>query len=353
MSSRQRGYTLVEVLAASASASVLVAGLASAMYIATQGLGADEGSTARRARSDLAATELLAEARRALWFTERTARTVEFKVADRTGDSQPETLRYEWSGTPGDPLVRSFNGASPLTVTRGVEWFELVTDERMIEAEDVTIPKNVSWPVVQSFGLGVQTGAETTVGVTRPAGTGSGDLLLAAIAIDRNHMDDVVPPTGFSPLEVNEEGGQVTLGVWWKVAGSAEPTDYSWSWSGGDRAVAWVVRITNQYPGNPVTSFATASGLSASPECPATGTTVDQSLVVRIGAFDGGDITPGAPGLTGHTPLLMEAAGTRLSGGCGWKVQRRASDCGSTAFALTSGEEHRTMTVVIAPAEDP
>jgi hypothetical protein len=179
-----------------------------------------------------------------------------------------------------------------------------------------------------------------------------GDLLLASVAVNGNRKDTLVAPSGFTVLERSEESGTVTQGVWWKLATVTEPASYTFSWTGSDRAVAWVMRITNQYPGNPITTFATAGGQSATPNCPAAGTTLDQSLVVRFGAFDGADITAGSPGLAGHTAVLMLASSTNVSGGCGWEVQRRAGDCGPVNFALTASEQFRTMTVVVAPKQN-
>lgn len=42
-----------------------------------------------------------------------------------TGDGLPDAVRYEWSGTPGDPLPRTLNGGDPAIVAAGVQEFVL------------------------------------------------------------------------------------------------------------------------------------------------------------------------------------------------------------------------------------
>ncbi|MGL4514594.1 MAG: PulJ/GspJ family protein [Lacipirellulaceae bacterium] len=345
----RRGYTLVELLMASAASTALVGGLASAIYVSSKALDPGNGASARRTAADRAAAAILSDAQHALCYTERTATALTLKVPDRTDDDQPETIRYAWGGAAGDPLTRSVNGGAAIAVAPDVRALALTTDERISNADDVTIPKNVPWPIVRDTRVTVRDPAGTTVSVNRPTGTTAGDLLLAAIAVNGNRTGSLVAAAGFSLIDLNAEDNTVTLGLYWKVATNAEPATHTFSWSGSDRAVAWVMRITNQDGGNPITTFATANGASAAAECAATGTSIDQSLVVRIGAFNGASVTPGVTGLSGHTEVLMNAAASQASGGCGWKVQRRAGDCGQAAFALTGTQPFRTVTVVVAP----
>jgi hypothetical protein len=334
---------------ASVASTALIGGLASALFVSSRALDPSRGAASRRTAADRAAAALLSDTQHALQYTERTATALTLTVPDRTGDDQPETLRYAWSGVSGSPLTRSVNGGLAVAVANDVRSLAFVTDELVVAADDVTIPKNVSWPIVQDIQSVVRSTGTTTASVTRPTGTAAGDLLLAAIAVNGNRKASLVAPTGFSLIDLNDESTTVTLGVYWKVATASEPASYAFSWSGNDRAVAWVVRVSNQFVGNPITTFTTGNGSSAAPSAPAAGTTLDQSLVMRFGAFDRDAVTAGNPGLAGHTPLLMTAANTQVSAGCGWEIQRRAGDCGAAAFALTNAEPFRTMTVVVAP----
>jgi hypothetical protein len=46
-------------------------------------------------------------------------------VADRNNDAVDETIRYEWSGTPGASLTRKYNVAAAVTVLSDVNEFGL------------------------------------------------------------------------------------------------------------------------------------------------------------------------------------------------------------------------------------
>ena len=50
---------------------------------------------------------------------------MEFTVADRNGDLSDETIRWEWSGTPADPLTRKVNGGAAVNMLDDVYDFTL------------------------------------------------------------------------------------------------------------------------------------------------------------------------------------------------------------------------------------
>lgn len=105
-----RGFTLVEIAISLAVMSIVLAGLGSVFVLAARGAeaSADDSGAASAAGLTLLAAELGDAAR----ISSTAARDVTFEVADRTGDAAREVIRYTWSGTPGDPLVRTFNGVS-------------------------------------------------------------------------------------------------------------------------------------------------------------------------------------------------------------------------------------------------
>lgn len=83
---------------------------------------------------------MASEHRMALTITERTLTSITFTVADRDGDGAPETIRYAWSGTPGDPLTRKLNAAAPAIVARDVRKFKLAYVTRT-EAPAAPVPE--------------------------------------------------------------------------------------------------------------------------------------------------------------------------------------------------------------------
>lgn len=120
----RRGHTLLELVVALIATALLLAGLGSVMLIARQIAYTPSAATHRLEASKIV-NQLGEELSLATFITQRSANLLEFVVADRDGDGADERIRYEWSGTPGDPLQRSYNGADPVTVLGSVQDFNL------------------------------------------------------------------------------------------------------------------------------------------------------------------------------------------------------------------------------------
>jgi hypothetical protein len=102
---------------------VLLAGLGAVMMIGSQIAYTPSTSTHSLAASRVV-SDLADELRFATFIAEHTSTALEFAVADRDGDHVAERIRYEWSGTPGDPLLRTYNGGTPATIAQGVQSFQ-------------------------------------------------------------------------------------------------------------------------------------------------------------------------------------------------------------------------------------
>jgi type II secretory pathway pseudopilin PulG len=121
--SRRGGHTLLELITALVCSSVLLAGLGSVMLIARQ-VAYTPSAAVRRTATARVASQLADELQYATLLIGNTPNIIEFVVADRDGDGTSEKIRYEWSGTSGDPLVRTINGGTPKNVLEGIEEFQ-------------------------------------------------------------------------------------------------------------------------------------------------------------------------------------------------------------------------------------
>ena len=126
---RQCGHTLLELMVAMAASVVLLAGIASTVFVVSRG-AEFAGPTADTIKASKVVHNLTDEIRYAIFITNRSERMIQFAVADRDGDDQPDVICYEWSGTPGDPLVRTFNHGTPRTVAVNVHAFALTYNTR-------------------------------------------------------------------------------------------------------------------------------------------------------------------------------------------------------------------------------
>jgi hypothetical protein len=130
----RRGYTLIELVMCMASATVLVGGLASTVFLSTSVLAPDSTPGADANRSAMALAQLAGDVRHAIRFTERTATAISFIVPDRNGDGLNDTIRYSWSGVAGDPLMYQINAETAVAVVNDVKQFELTAVTRDILA---------------------------------------------------------------------------------------------------------------------------------------------------------------------------------------------------------------------------
>jgi prepilin-type N-terminal cleavage/methylation domain-containing protein len=120
--SRSRAaYTLVEMVISMAILAILMVALASAVTIAGRAADAAKGPASRATTASETIGQIAGELRTALTFTERNAHAITFTVPDRNNDGAPETIRYAWSGIPGDPLTRTYNGSAPSTFADNVQ----------------------------------------------------------------------------------------------------------------------------------------------------------------------------------------------------------------------------------------
>ena len=115
----------MELLVATASATVLMAGLASAIYVANRALHDEALPVSANRQASAALRQILIDLEHALAFSERSSTAVTFTAPDRNGDAVPETIRYAWSGSPGDPLTYEYNGSPPAKIAEDVQAFDL------------------------------------------------------------------------------------------------------------------------------------------------------------------------------------------------------------------------------------
>ncbi|QDT69052.1 hypothetical protein MalM25_19780 [Planctomycetes bacterium MalM25] len=348
--SSSRGYTLIELMVAIASASVLMIGLSGALFVSARALETDEGATLKRSRADQALSRVLSELSEATRIESASATELRFRVPDRDADGVEESLAFTWSGVAGDPLRFESQGRNAVLL-RDVTSLDFTSLTRFVAAQDVTIPPPPPWPLIEAYSSVKVESKETELTLPAPLGVQAGELLIASLAIHHDRSDSIASPPGWAVIDLGHEDDKVMLGVWWKLATNAEPDDYTWSWSGSTQAIGVALRISNQYAGNPLTAFSAFNGKSSAPVCSAAGVTLDNSLVLRIGGFHKDKVgTPGETGLADHTDVFMDTANGDVSLGVGHQVQEESGGTSQASFALTGDEVFRTLTIVVAPA---
>lgn len=115
---RHRGFTLIELTVSLALLSIILTALGSVVMLATRAAPSARSRIDTQAR--IAMDMIAVEIRDAVKVTTASARAFQFEVADRDSDSANETIRYTWTGTSGDPIMRSYKGAAAVAVSDGM-----------------------------------------------------------------------------------------------------------------------------------------------------------------------------------------------------------------------------------------
>ena len=132
----RRGFTLVELVASMVVMIILMLGMGSAMTLATRAIPDGKSSMEIATDSRNVLDRMTEDLLYATSVTEKTANAITFTVADRGhGAAGPETIRYAWSGTPGDPLTLEYNGAVAASLLDDVQEFALTYNTKASAAQ--------------------------------------------------------------------------------------------------------------------------------------------------------------------------------------------------------------------------
>lgn len=225
-----RGFTLVEVLLGATAGAILLAGLASSIYVASHGL--HQQGVAHRRAANWQLDQLTHDLEQALSFSERTDHAVSMTVPDRDGNGLDDTIRYAWSGTPGDPLTYYYNGAGPEILIDSVHAFSLNSTTRQMRGTNSPpvigydepfeqIQENLSGMQVATRVAVNETGTLTTITARVDSEFGNREYRFAIYADDQGEPGALIAESGVG----NQNGNQ------WKTQ-SIPPTllPAGWYW---------------------------------------------------------------------------------------------------------------------------
>ncbi len=122
---RRTAFTMIEMLLALALAAVVLSALQSLILIAGRAIPDAQGVQSSTVAAADMLERLTAEVSVAVEVLEVNTSDITFSLNDWTGDSVVETVRYAWSGVPGDPLLRAVNGGAASVLVSSVESFVL------------------------------------------------------------------------------------------------------------------------------------------------------------------------------------------------------------------------------------
>jgi type II secretory pathway pseudopilin PulG len=236
-------------------------------------------------------------------------------LANSAGDMVIDAATCSTTGT---YTTNGFTKALELTISNadGVDGYKSATGAS--ETPSVTHSNTTNRQTLIGFVVNVN---EEVRGI-------EGDLLIAAVATDGS---TTISPLSSKWHEIDQGSfsGAVTLGAWWKLAEDPESASHEFTWSAGNpqQAYGWMMHFTGHNSAEPINDYSTYGVTNINPTSPEVTTTVNNCLILRLGAFDNDAITVDIPGLTTpilHAPITMDtsttttvefvAAGTAASG---------------------------------------
>lgn len=209
-----RAFTLVEAVLSMAIAAILLVGMAAAIRASISGADTGADTNARALAAQSAIEQLRSELATATTLTTTAPASIAFTVPDRDSDGQPETIAYAWSGTPGAPLTRTFNGSAAtciadvrsLTITEVLRSAPVVTEsaESTLASCEFLLPTSlVEAPVNSSSRVAV------FFRITPPDGVQSWRLTRFRVSLRRETLV-VTPATVTASLHAANAAGLPT-----------------------------------------------------------------------------------------------------------------------------------------------
>ncbi len=154
----RRGYSFVEIAVALPTIGILTVGMCSAVLLSVRAIPQDGSIITASVETARAMEQFERDLRCALSVSKRDSQEIQFTVPDRTGDDQPESIRYWWTGVVGSPFYRSVNGGPEEVVVGQTEKLLLSYDiqprvsnrvvEKTTTSDELLLASFESWPGV-------------------------------------------------------------------------------------------------------------------------------------------------------------------------------------------------------------
>lgn len=194
------------------------------------------------------------------------------------------------------------------------------TLDRPISSDYYSLPLrsySVSTPVVESEGTAEPGNFSGSITIPAPSGIQEDDLLISFISGRQGGggaPDSVNDPSGWNAISTTNSGDSAgeTTGHWaWRIAGDSEPSDYTWTYSGGSlRAAGRVIRVNGADISDPIEAFDVSTGSSNTATAPSVSVDAPDSVLFYLAGNSGGNTLDAPSGMTSLDGLLNQSSAT-------------------------------------------
>ena len=205
--------------------------------------------------------------------------------------------------------------------------------------------------IVGSPSIGLKSSDGTSVTVTKPTGTTTGELLVAFHSTDGK--ETLTGPSGWTAVDaVIQMGSSTSSRVYYKVATAAEPANYNFTSGTSEEHVVAIVRITGFNSTNPIHGFGTAKANTIAPESPDVTTTLCETLVLRMMGIDTDAVIVDNGYPVGSTGLFVRKSSANsgaTSLGVAYSTATSTGAVGAAIWTIAGVNKTTSWTVVVEP----
>ncbi len=201
-------------------------------------------------------------------------------------------------------------------------------------------------PVWQSANTFTGTGNEIIL--NKPLGTVANDLLVVGIMVEKGSSVNVTPPSGWTPIERTNNGTDVAMATYYKIAVNSEPLNYDFDLTQNPKWAAAISRITGASSSTPINVFAGNFGATPnfSVAAPSITTTTNNTLVLAFYSNKKNSTYSAAAGTTKRYDAPNSAEPSNMMA---TYVQQTAGPTGSKIATASQEEKWAAQQIAITP----
>ncbi|HBE72233.1 MAG TPA: hypothetical protein DDW52_29215 [Planctomycetaceae bacterium] len=303
---QRSGLTLIELLIASASSTLLLGGLCTSIFIASRAIDDSDSGVSSELQSSSVVEDILADLRVARKVISNSSDSIVCVVPDRNGDGVDDVLRYQWSGRAGDPLIRQVNDSPAGEILRDVKSLNFQYFTRTV----VGLPEP---DVVPSSSLFIrskedkETKRKLYADLEIPDEVLPGDLLIASVCVnsdETSNLDSFASSQGWQQIAITSTGYE-TLGLFYRFAAENEPESYRISYVNRRCTYAFTLAIGGANSTAPIVGLSRShTGLGADPRANEVNTE-DGAMLLRFICTAGDRIKKDYIGVQDHETVAL------------------------------------------------
>ena len=124
-----------------------------------------------------------------------------------------------------------------------------------------------------------------TLSLSKPSGTTASDVLIAHVVVRGASKTSITPPSGWQLVRRDNTTGSIGVAIYYKVAGSSEPSSYSFSFSSYDDASGGIAAYSGVDTASPIdASSGKYNSDSSTMTAPSVTTTTPSDMLLFFGA---------------------------------------------------------------------